>query len=303
MNETKNLELARMALERSSLPRIEESHEPDDDLQNALQLMTWVGQSIAEPLSIGGKPQNEFTHTIRKYSRVHKLMALVLSLVVLSSGGGFAAYSFLFEQSLLRDDFNSGWFDSSKWLPPPDIIKEGGVRAEKGHVRLINRGYLVPRREFSEPIQIDFEWKWNQLGLNPLYSDVMTVALRTDGNAREFSHEVQAGFLVQFNAWGSFIQIATPDGELLAITEKFETLKIHAMPAEQWHKIRVIDDGKSIRASFSAQGNSDDALEKMVLVYEYEAAPKGKRFAIYNRELVAFPHESCIRNLTVKQLK
>lgn len=305
MNQSKNLKLARIALKSTLVPtpQVDASQELDGDSQDVLDVMTWIGQTVAELPSVQVVLGDQLDGPTNRPKKSKRLIALAVLLIVVFSGGGVAAYQYLFQSTLLSDDFQGGWFDSDKWLPPPENIKDGGIRAELGHLRMVNRGYIVPRREFPEPIQIDLEWKWNQLGLNPLYSDILTIALRTDGTARKYSHDVEEGILVQFNAWGSFIQIATPDGKLLATTSKSETLKIHAMPAEQWHKVRVIDDGKSIHASFSAQGNSIDSLEETVLVYEVKENLGGKRFAIYNRELVAFPHESCIRNLTVKQIK
>lgn len=279
---------------------------PDDpEYRESLEVTAWIGRAIApSPTPEGANPPPKSIPRRRLLPKITRTTAaMILAGVLVTTGGAFAAWTYLVGHPLLADDFSKAWFDSRKWSPPPEAIKEGGVRAEKGHLRLVNRGYLVPVREFEDPIQIDLEWKWNQLGLNPLYAEHLTIALRTSGKPSAFPHEVQDGILVKFNAWGGVVRIETPEGKVLASTALSEAPRTIPMPAEQWHRLRVSDDGKTIRVGFAAEDKPEVELDSILLTYEPTEKLVGKKFAIYNRELVSFPHESCIRKLVVQKPK
>ena len=106
-------------------------------------------------------------------------------------------------------------------MPPPVVLVEakGGIWAEPGYLRIVNRAYLVPRREFTEPIDLQFEWKWSQLGGDPQYADHLSVAIRTNATPNEtFFYEVSDGLIIKFNAWGGYINIQDRLGNSLAST-------------------------------------------------------------------------------------
>ena len=271
----------------------------DIDLRERVELTRFLAESIGAIPTI--QPPIRRRHVPRLFAnRLVASIAVILFAVTTAA----AAWYFLVDKPLLSDDFKDGWFDSELWLPPPDTIKGGGLREERGHLRLINRGYLVPRKEFDGPVELSFEWKWTQIGLDPLYADNLTVAMRTSGmDGGAPYHEVRDGVLINFNAWGGDIRHVTPGGKSIASTRLRENPAKLPMPAETWFRIRITDDGKTISV-FMAGPEIDQAhWEKPVMRIVSNGPAVGKRFAIYNRELMSDPHESYVRNLQLKRLK
>lgn len=229
-----------------------------------------------------------------------------IAICALLSGTALGGYLYLTNDRLLVDNFDRGWFDLQKWLPQPEFIKDGGVRAEKGAVRLVNRGYLIPRAEIDGPIELQLEWKWSMLGLKPSYSDSLNIALRASGEVSLSNfNEPADGVWISFNASGGFIEFRgqDPAARALLATHQLQPRVDYPMPADQWHKVRITDDGKTVSVYFAGPQIPQSAWENPVLVYTPKEPPAGKRFAIYNRELVAFPHESFVRNLEVRRLR
>ena len=243
------------------------------------------------------KPATSFPRARRVgrfISRYRVLAMVMLGIVVLATTA--TATWFIWNAPLMKDDLSSGWFDASVWRPPPAEIEEGGVRAERGCVRLVNRGYLSPRREFAEPIDLRFEWKWVQLGLNPHYAEHLSVALRTEGVPnKSFFWEASDGLIVKFNAWGGFVNIMDSQGNELARTPT----RSHPIPAEEWHKIRITDDGEEISVYLSGPLIQPAGADTPALRLRHRSQGAGRHIAIYNREQTGVPHESCIRNFVI----
>ena len=71
------------------------------------------------------------------------------------SGHTAAAVAILRTPPLLADNFNDGWLDVRLWK-----VGRRSVMEENGYVRLMNRGLLITQKEFTDPISVDFDWKW-----------------------------------------------------------------------------------------------------------------------------------------------
>lgn len=232
--------------------------------------------------------------------RLAKLAACILAVVTLS-GLAYAGYAW-WTAPLFADDFKSGWFDSSKWRAPPEIIPDAGVYVDKGQARLINRGYLVTVPEFTEPIEISFDWKWSQLGLLPQYADHLTVALRTTGKPRpERSWEVHDGILIVFDAYRGSLTISTPEDNDPQPSLPMASLP---MPAERWHRIRITDDGKNIAIYLNGPEIPAQFADKPVATRAISYKGDARHVALYNREMLkSIPHESSIRGFVIRALK
>jgi hypothetical protein len=232
--------------------------------------------------------------------RLIKLAASVLFVLLLTSLG-YAGYAW-WTAPLFADDFKSGWFDSSKWRAPPEIIEAGGVFAEKGHIRLINRGYLVTNQEFKQPIELSFDWKWSQLGLLPKYADHLAIALRTTGVPRQtHSYEVEDGVVLKFDAYGGNLILSQGSHDEPTFLLPQGTLPL---PQEQWHQIRVTDDGETISVYVSGPAIPDAFAKKPVAQITVKYQGKANPIALYNREMLkSIPHESSIRAFVVRALK
>lgn len=203
----------------------------------------------------------------------------------------------------LLEATDTGWFDSKMWLPPPDWIKAGGVKAEPGHCRLVNRGYLITRPDFPHPIELNLDWKWVQLGILPQYADFLTIVLRTSGEPeRQSPYEIHDGVAIRFVAWAGTVSIWRL-GENPARDVKTEHGKL-PMPADAWHRIRVTDDGETIAVYVSGPAIKPDREAKPVLTARVPGKFAGRKIAISNRELTAgIPHESYVRKLSIRTLE
>ncbi|MFM8251952.1 MAG: hypothetical protein ACKOBW_10195 [Planctomycetota bacterium] len=224
--------------------------------------------------------------------------SLVIAACLLTLGS-YTAWAII-TTPLLSDPLNRGWFNSKVWLPPTDKIEGSGVRAEEGFLRLVNRGYLRPRQEMPAAYELEFDWKWSQLGLNPEYAEHLTIVVRTNAEPSENRpYEATNGVLIKLNAWGGYINVADPDGNEFARTPSAST----PFPAEKWHRIRIRDDGERISIDVTGPLIPESKDGQPLLECRHVSKQLGPRFAIYNRELVGFPHESMIRNLVVRELK
>lgn len=243
-------------------------------------------------------PSHPIRHLWRQKAQGRWISRLLIAAFCIAIGS-YSAWAVI-STPILSDPLTSGWFNSKLWLPPPDKIAGSGVRAEEGFLRLVNRGYLRPRQELPSQYELEFDWKWSQLGLNPQYAEHLTLAIRTTGDANvNRPHEAADGIIIKFNAWGGYINIAEPDGNELARTASAST----PFPAEKWHRIRVLDDGERISIYVTGPLITPGIEGKALLEFRPMSKPPGPRFAIYNRELVGFPHESMIRNLVVREYK
>ncbi len=238
----------------------------------------------------------------RKWGSMAVKGLIIVSAVILISATVYAA-NVLFDSTIFYDSFRSKTFDRSRWKTPPDIIvnQGGGVRPEAGFVRLVNRGYLQPDRTFPAKISIEFEWQWNWLGLDPLYSDHLTVALRTNAIPNpDFFYEVSDGIVIKFDASTHAVSISGADGNQMEITEG-STVR---MPHDEWHNIKITDDGNIVSVFIDGPEIVNKHHNKpVVTLRKARTSSDGFGIVVYNRELQQFPHESCIRSFRVRTLE
>ncbi len=221
-----------------------------------------------------------------------------LALVVAGLGAAWTAFG---PRPLLSDNFNDGWFDSSLWLPPSVFSRSMGVKEQHGYMRLLNRGYLVTRAEFADPISVQFDWSWSDFGENPLYADHLAVVLRTAAEPdADHAFEAKDGVMVKFNAWSGAVEIwAQPDGANRGST-KSGSLKL---APDVWHHLRITNDGERVAVYVTGPAVGDHDNDGPVLEVRCPTAPTARHVAIYNREqLAAIPHESYIDNVVIESL-
>lgn len=298
-------ELTRFILQDLPAPRVIEIQtliDTDEEFAARVEVNRFMIEAIAGfPPDFRPDDQTVLSRSVNKtfnFVARHRVLAITVLVSFIVATTATAGW-LIINAPLLEDSLTTGWFNAKLWLPPPEEIKDGGLRAEKGYLRFVNRGYLRPRQEFPEGIDIQFEWKWIQLGLDPRYADHLSVAIRTNGmpNTR-FFNEASDGLVVKLNAWGGYINIMDPDGSDLARTPSGRV----PLPAEEWHHVRITDDGEIISVYVTGPLIQQPEDGKPLLEYRHPTSQGGRRFAIYNRELVSFPHESCVRNLTVRAL-
>lgn len=213
---------------------------------------------------------------------------------------------------LLSDSFGDEWVDPDLWFTP-----RSGVREEGGHMRLLNRGYLVTEKEFSGPISVSFDWKWLDIDSHPHYSEQLAVVLRTTGRPREqHSFEVKDGVVVRFDAQGGRITVSLakedPSGFLDEIGSTLSTDSGHRfqispaltkripMPAEKWHGIRIADDGRIVAVYLSGPEVPREYKDTPILSVRCPDEFTERHIAVYNREYVGETnHESRIDNFVL----
>lgn len=248
----------------------------------------------------------------RAYLRRHSLVAAVLISIVMTGG-----WAFITPKPVLRDNFSENWFHPGKWREQSRPV----VRFENGYARLQNRGFLVTKKEYREPIELSLDWRWIDLKGDPLYTDDLTVALRSHGQPRgDRPWEATDGILVRFSSGPSRVSIglgaAVGDMEGLAVSAP----AIYPMPSNVWRKIRIVDTGESIEVYLSGDSyypNADAQTplprddREPILTVAYDEPFSAGHIAIYNREYVGdsrehaggVPHESHIDNVRIYRLE
>jgi hypothetical protein len=223
---------------------------------------------------------------------------LAIALVVFGICGiGWAGYEIARTPPLFNDSFGHRTVEYDKWHPH---LGRKGVSAEEGYLRLVNRGSVVTRREFNEPVEITFEWRWIDLGQWPLYSEILHVMLRTTGeHDLESPFEAKDGVCIGFNTVSNSVSVMAPGRKVLEST----TGDAAHLPSGTWHRIRILDDGKQV--SVFVEGPNVEAKSKKtpLLVVPIPDGLPGKRIGFHNREYVAgINHESHIDNIEVRRL-
>src|SRR5207244_3146917 len=93
-----------------------------------------------------------------------------------------------------------------KWFPARPVVRQGD-----GHLTLINRGVIKSHQEFAEPVAISFDWRWTDHSDSPIYTDHLTVVLRTAGEPpEERPYEIPDGIAVKFRVYRGSVAIITP---------------------------------------------------------------------------------------------
>jgi len=283
-----------------------------DQSPSANDLVGTSGQRHELGFGLAGGAQTQRAWFGRFVStRLRRALTIAALGLALLTGIGWTTWAFLYDPPLLQDDFNDRSFDANLWMPQPEVdrrFKEPmGVSERNRYLKLVNRGFLITRREFRESISLSFDWSWSELSpmLDPLYADILTVALRTTGNASpRHPYEISDGLLVVFYVWGPFMQIRQRlDGQdtVLGSTED-AGLKL-PIPADEWHKIRITDDGETISVYMYGPEIGDRFTEKPLLQVRCPQKFEGHHIAIYNREFLnETPHESLIDNVVVRAI-
>ncbi|CAN5392266.1 hypothetical protein BH10PLA2_BH10PLA2_23690 [soil metagenome] len=239
----------------------------------------------------------------KRHRRKTLVAAAVAAIVTFVAGGVWAGWSYL-HRPLLEDHFLRRTFDSLRWAAP-----RPQVRPEYVYIKLTNRGYLVTQQEFEGPIELSFRWRWLDLAENPLYSDNLTVTLRTTGEPSEESpFNIKDGVMVVFSTYDSRVMvtgkpIADPPGVPHVIQRRTEMGQV-PMPSERWHDIRIRDDGTTIQVFVSGPELPSENAKKSVLSVSWPLKERGRKIAFFNREMLKWAaHESHITDVVVRTLR
>jgi len=218
-------------------------------------------------------------------------------LLITATGFGWAGWRLAFPPPLIEDHFRGSRLDSRIWR-----CERAQVKQEDGHVRLTNRGYLVTREHYREPIEISFRWKFLELGEQPLYWEHLTVALRTSGLPQaEYPHEVQDGIAIKFNTVSGAVEVLYPPDNAIQFSTGQEKARFLA---DTWYDIQITDDGETVAVYCEGPGMSQDSSRKPLLTVHCPAASPQHHIAFYNRELVGgIPHETHISYFAVRKLR
>jgi hypothetical protein len=115
------------------------------------------------------------------------------------------------------------------------------------------------------------------------------------------SYEIQDGVLVRFNAVDGTLSIWTTNEQ---DSQPVVPQGGVPLPAEQWHAIRIIDDGTNIAVYLSGPAIHPSASHKPIAVKAVPYRGEANHVALYNRELLKdIPHESSIRAFAIRRLK
>ncbi len=293
--------IGRLGKEESAA--IERQRERDPELATKLQFMadfTGLTPDAFRPSPVLRAQARVVTKRSWRALRRHPV-ALILLFVGAFAGAAGAGWTLFFPRALLRDDFNDNWFDSRLWTHPPAFGKNQGVRETDGHLKLINRGYLVSKREFSGPIELSFDWRWSELGLNPVYADHLVVVLRSSGNSDpKYPFEIEDGVKIRFNAWSGEIELMVEPGRKFIQSTESGAAKF---PSETWHHVRITDDGERVQVFFNTVDQARSDAEPLIEGSFPTTKPSG-HIVFYNRESVAdVPHESCIDNVLIRAVR
>lgn len=164
---------------------------------------------------------------------------------------------------------------------PPDVQVEGG------RVMLLNRGYLVSRRQFPGGVSLRLRWLWAEPSdhgkgtpkerddYEGAYNDHLTIVLRTSGTPRaRWPHEVTDGILIKFTANKNQLSIYQPfDAKSLRDAD------LPMMKRGEWQDIVITDDGENIAVFF---GTSRSLITEVKIPNESDS----HHVAFYNRESV-----------------
>ncbi|MBS0263498.1 MAG: hypothetical protein JSS02_16275, partial [Planctomycetes bacterium] len=278
-------------LDDSKTKEIADAIPNDPELASALEIVQRLVGFDSSDSKI--RPVNRLSqvHTqLFKFGRVHPYLLAGLLIVFFSSLAG-GSWIWLVPHSLLQDNFNDNWFDSRIWDFPPTSETGQGVIEADGHMKLLNRGYLISQAEFNGAIDLSFDWRWSNLGLNPVYADHLVVVLRSTGKPNvEYPFEIEDGVRLRFNAWTGKVELdLVHEPGTLQATE----LGVVKLPAEIWHHIRITDDGDNIAVFISGPDGPTPADGSPIFAAACRTKDLTGHIVFYNREYVGgVPHES-----------
>jgi hypothetical protein len=307
MNQLTDISLARYVLgsaEPGAAQRIEQRLPEDQELRERVQLRRF----LASELGMGGDVEEAGPEQARSVQakRMRRLsipmlvgrLAAVLLAMLFVGGVSFAGWWLLSPTPLLQDTLQSRAFRSDLWKTPRPTVKP-----HNEFLSLVNRGYLVTQQEFPGPVSITFEWLWIEPDVYaPQYSELLCVALRTRGVPNEkWPFDITDGAVIGFNAWGNMITVS----EAITIgPQKGSGMLSTPMLPEEWHEIRVDDDGSAISVYIKGPRIDKRHWKEPVLQTTRVKHADKHHIAIYNREPVAgVRHESRIRNVKIMPLE
>lgn len=278
--------------------RVEAQAATDEDFRAELSALSALGMAAAtEPIVTPAPPAHR---TIRR--RSFRRQAALAAGVLLAVGGiAWGSYELLRERPLLEDDFGKKTISNANWEPH---LGRKGVSASDGYLRLLNRGSVATRREFNEPIEIELDWKWIDLAQWPLYAEIFSVCLRTNGeHKKEHAYEILDGLKIEFNAVEGrvrAVRAGVPDPSLL----KAAALDSTPFTPGEWYHLRLVDDGQIVSVYLSGPSIDPKFKKEPVLTVAIPEGLTGKRIALFNREYVSGTnHESQVDNVRVRALR
>jgi len=291
-------------LDESRRQEIADATRSDEELRATLEVigvLSGLGESggrEASPTPL--RRVRESSRLLIAACRRHPVWLALAVLVAVSSIAG-AGWMILMPRFLLHDDFNDNWFDSRVWLSPPAFGREQGVREQDGRLKLLNRGFLISKQEFSGPVDVSFDWRWSELGFNPIYADHLTIALRSSARTSQtYPYEIEDGVVIRVNAWTGYAAICVEPGSQHMHKSGQGMLKLSA---DTWHHIRITDDGEHVAVYVTGRNDPEHPDDRPVVEGSFPTAPKSGHLVLYNREKVGgVPHESYVDNIIVRRL-
>lgn len=279
--------------------RVEALADGDEDFRAELSALSALGTAAATTtVPASASPSQESTIRRRSFRRQAALAAGVLLAV---GGIAWGSYELLRTQPLLEDDFGKKTVSNANWDPHRG---RKGVSASDGYLRLLNRGSVVTRREFDEPVEIELDWKWIDLAQWPLYAEIFTVCLRTNGEHKaQHAYEVLDGLKIECNAVEGrvrAVRAGVPEPSIITAAGLDST----PFTPGEWHHLRIVDDGQAATVYVSGPSIDPRYKKEPALTVAIPEGLTGKRIALFNREYVAGTnHESQVDNVRVRAMR
>ncbi len=197
---------------------------------------------------------------------------------------------------LLADSFEDPQQSRRNWSDASPTITNSRLQASldyvDGQARLRNRGGLASWGHFPDPIALKFKWKWTEG--KGIYSDILSVALRTAGGLRDqWPHGQGDGIQIDFSP---------PDGavrfvDLLHSNEVGGVRNGIPLPQNEWLNISIVDDRQQISVYLN------DSPEP-ILRGPAPHPSRHHRILFYNREPVfGIEKESLIDDVRIEAIK
>lgn len=270
--------------------RIRAAAATDEQFAAELDSLASLGDPLESIDELSPRPESRWRSNL-----LLRRAALVAGILVTTGGAAWGGYELLHTPPLLKDDFSMRTISNANWDPHRG---RRGISAVNGYLQLLNRGSVVTQRDFDEPVEIEFDWRWIEHGNWPLYSENLTVCLRTKGehkptHAYEMLDGLNIGFVTMRN------HVVAGVGEVVLASAPADSAP---MPPGEWHHIRIIDDGAWIAVYI--EGPSIDPRYKTapILTVPVPADLTGRHIAFFNREFVAgINHESHVDNIRIRQ--
>ena len=274
--------------------RIDQARAIDRELAAMIDVLSWM------PDEHPGFEDESLPAVIpsrRTWPKMLRKSAIAVIVTIMIATVGWGGYEILTPAPLLKDDFSDKWINPKKWVTARRITVE-----ENCYLRLNNRGSIRTVQEFPGPIEIEFDWRWRDLAGDSVYRDSLTVSLHSSGeHSSTHPFRVTDGIEIAFQAHGGQVDIASI---MNVIKSDYTPTTDLPMPHDEWHHIRIVDDGKSITVYLTGPALDKKNKDKPVLgPIAYQGHFKKHHIVIHNREMVAGAiHESHIDNVVVRAL-